>query len=181
MPVAVGRVGTWQQGDWHSPGLVQQPFLFAPDVCQGLLGQAPGRGGPGRVSAQAQQPGSAAISVPHMGPCAGQPRAGQGSHLKRECGGSTPASSQGQCKSPGERGHGVGVEHAACPGAPWWLSAPGLISACTPRPCQPPWALIDSKNMLALSWDRYCGFGRKLKGFALPHGWKCLLWPYCPE
>lgn len=42
MPVAAGRVGTWQQGDWHNLGLVQQPFLFAADMCQGLLGQAPG-------------------------------------------------------------------------------------------------------------------------------------------
>lgn len=62
------------------------------------------------------------------------------------------------------------MEHAASPGAPRWLSAPGLISACTPCPCQPPWALIDSKNMLASSWDRYCGFGRKLKGVC-PVSW----------
>lgn len=46
MPVAAGRAGTWQQGDWHSPGPVWQPFLSAPDVCQGLLGQVPGRGRP---------------------------------------------------------------------------------------------------------------------------------------
>lgn len=64
----------------------------------------------------------------------------------------------------------AGVEQAACPGAPWWLSALGLISACIPRPCQPPWALIDSKNMLASSWGRYCGFGRKLKGVC-PVSW----------
>lgn len=51
----VGRAGTWQQGGWHCLGLAQPPFLLAPDMCQGLLGQALGRGGPGRVSA----PGSA--------------------------------------------------------------------------------------------------------------------------
>lgn len=28
----------------------------------------------------------------------------------------------------------MGAERAACPGAPWWLSALGLISACTPPP-----------------------------------------------
>lgn len=85
------RHGQW--GDWHSLGPVRQPFLFAPDVCQGLLGQAPGRGGPGRVSAGAWQPGSAAISVPHMGPWAGHSIAGQGSHMESECRGRPPASS----------------------------------------------------------------------------------------
>lgn len=50
IPVA-DRVGMWRQGGWHCLGLVQPPFLFAPDMCQGLLGQAPGNGGPGRVSA----------------------------------------------------------------------------------------------------------------------------------
>lgn len=34
----------------------------------------------------------------------------------------------------------------------------------TPHSCQPPRALITSKNMLASSWDRYCGFRRKSKG-----------------
>lgn len=36
--------------------------------------------------------------------------------------------------SPSKQGDRVGAERAACPGAPQCLSAPGLISACTPPP-----------------------------------------------
>lgn len=51
VPIVAGRAGMWWRGGWRCPGPARPPFLLAPDVCQGLPGQAPRRGGPGRVSA----------------------------------------------------------------------------------------------------------------------------------
>ena len=85
----------------------------------------------------AQQPGSAEVAMPRVGPWAGHPIAIQGSHLKTGFRGRSPASSRGQHVSPSERGDRVGAEPAARPRALQWLSAPGLISACTPSPPLP--------------------------------------------
>lgn len=72
VPMAAGRAGTWRQGGWHRPGLAWPPFLLAPDVCQGLLGQAPGKRRPWQGFSSGL--GSLAVpgvAVPHAGPWAG--------------------------------------------------------------------------------------------------------------